>query len=311
MLHRIAVVGAGHVGATTAQRIFENDLADVTLIDIVEGLPQGKALDMMQSAPILGCDGKVTGSNEMADLAGADIVIITAGLARKPGMSRDDLVSKNADIIGEVSRAVRSNAPDAIVLMVTNPLDVMTAVAIKETGFPRERVIGMAGVLDSARLRCFIAMELGCSVKEVSSMVLGGHGDSMVPLPRYCTVSGIPLPELLPTDRIDAVVSRTRSGGTEIGELLKVASAYYAPSASVVEMATAILHDQKQILPCSVNLKGEYGHDDVCLGVPVRLGRNGIDEIVELELTQDERAALEASAEHVRGTMANAGLTAN
>jgi len=308
MRPKVAVIGAGHVGATTAQRILETELADVTLIDIIEGLPQGKALDMMQSAPVLGCDAIVTGSNDNADVQGADIVIITAGLARKPGMSRDDLLAKNAGIINDVSRAVRNGAPDAIIIMVTNPLDVMTAVAHLETGFARERVMGMAGVLDSARLRCFIAMELGCSIKEVSAMVLGGHGDSMVPLPRYCTVGGIALPQLLPAERIEQLVERTRNGGAEIGRLLKTASAYYAPSAAAVEMAASILRDQKQILPVCTLLQGEYGIEDVFVGVPAMLGRKGVEEVIELDLTDEEMAAFTVSAEHVRENMNKVGL---
>ena len=308
MRPRVAVIGAGQVGATTAQRIFEAELADVVLVDIVEGLPQGKALDMMESAPVLGCDGTVQGSNDLAALAGSDVVVITAGLARKPGMSRDDLLQKNAEIIRGLAQAVRKHAPGSIVITVTNPLDVMTAIVHKETGFPREHVMGMAGVLDSARLRCFIAMELGCSTREVSAMVLGGHGDSMVPLPKYCTVGGIPLPELLPAGRIEQLVERTRNGGAEIVAHLKTGSAFYAPSASVASMVASILRDQKQILPACVLLEGEYGLDGVFVGVPVRLGRGGVEEVIPLELGPDQQAALNSSAEHVRSTMAKAGL---
>jgi len=308
MRPRVAVIGAGQVGATTAQRIFERELADVVLIDIVEGLPQGKALDMMEAAPVLGRDGTIIGSNDLADLAGADVVVITAGLARKPGMSRDDLVQKNAAIVRGLAQAVRTHAAGAIEVVVTNPLDVMTAIVHAETGFARERVMGMAGVLDSARLRCFIAMELGCSIKEVSAMVLGGHGDSMVPMPRFSTVGGIQLPELLSQEAIERLVQRTRDGGAEIVGLLKTGSAFYAPSASVVAMVASILRDQKQILPACVLLDGEYGLGEVFLGVPVRLGRTGVEAIIELDLTADERAALSVSAQHVRTTMATVGL---
>ena len=309
MRPRIAVIGAGNVGATAAQRILETELADVVLIDIVDGLPQGKALDMMESAPVLGCDATVIGSNDMSGVAGCDLVIVTAGLARKPGMSRDDLLAKNASIIRGISGSIRDHAPGAFVIVVTNPLDVMTAVAYQETGFARERVIGMAGALDSARLRSFIAMELGCSVREVSAMVLGGHGDSMVPLPRYCTVSGICLPRLMSAERIEALAERTRQGGAEIVALLKTGSAYYAPSASAVAMAASILRDQKQILPSCTLLDGEYGLNGVFVGVPVRLGAGGVEEIIELDLTDAERAALDASAGHVRQNMAKAGVS--
>jgi malate dehydrogenase len=300
---KVAVFGAGHVGATTAQRIAEKELADVVLLDIVEGLPQGKALDMMESAPVEGFDATIVGSNNNTDIAGADLVVITAGVARKPGMSRDDLLAINARIVGGIADDVREHAPDAIVIVVTNPLDVMTYLAHERTGFPAERVMGMAGVLDSARFRTFIAMELGVSVKGVEAMVLGGHGDSMVPLPRYATVGGVPLPALLPPERIDALVERTRKGGAEIVGLLKTGSAYYAPSASAVAMVASILRDERRVLPACVRLEGQYGIDGIYAGVPVALGQGGVELVVELELEPDELTALQASASHVAETI--------
>ena len=300
---KVAVFGAGHVGATTAQRIIEKELADVVLLDIVEGLPQGKALDMAEAAPVEGYDAKIVGSNHNTDIAGADLVVITAGVARKPGMSRDDLLAINAKIVGGIADAVKEHAPDAIVICVTNPLDVMTCLVHERTGFPPERVMGMAGVLDTARFRCFIAMELGVSVKDIEAMVLGGHGDSMVPLPRHATVGGVPLPELLPQDRIEALVDRTRKGGAEIVGLLKTGSAYYAPSSAVVAMAASILRNERRLLPACVRLGGQYGIDGVYVGVPVVLGAGGVEEIVVLELTDDELEALKASADHVRETI--------
>ena len=300
---KVAVFGAGHVGATTAQRILEKELADVVLIDIIEGLPQGKALDMAEAAPIEGYDAKIVGSNNTTDVAGSDLVVITAGVARKPGMSRDDLLAINARIVGGIADAIKAHAPDAIVIVVTNPLDVMTYLVHERTGFPPERVMGMAGVLDSARFRTFIAMELGVSVKDVEAMVLGGHGDSMVPLPRYATVGGVPLPALLSQERIDALVERTRNGGAEIVALLKEGSAYYAPSASVAAMVGSILRDERRVLPACVRLDGQYGIRGVFAGVPVVLGQGGVEMIVELELTADELKALQASTEHVRQTI--------
>ena len=300
---KVAVFGAGHVGATTAQRIIEQELADVVLLDIVEGLPQGKALDMMEAAPVEGYDAKITGSNNNTDIAGADLVVITAGVARKPGMSRDDLLAINAKIVGGIADDVRKHAPDAFVICVTNPLDVMTYLVHERTGFPAERVMGMAGVLDTARFRCFIAMELGVSVKDIEAMVLGGHGDSMVPLPRHATVGGVPLPELLPAERIEALIDRTRKGGAEIVGLLKTGSAYYAPSSAVVAMAASILRNERRLLPACVRLDGQYGIDGVYVGVPCVLGAGGVEEIVVLELTADELAALQASADHVRDTI--------
>lgn len=306
---KITVVGAGHVGATTAQRIAELGFAnEVVLIDIVEGMPKGKALDLWEAAPVVGYDTRLTGGTDYALTEGSDLVVVTAGLPRKPGMSRDDLLKKNADIVQGVSREIRDRCPDAIVLIVSNPLDVMSYVSLKTTGFDRKRVIGMAGVLDTARFRSFIAMELDVSVRDVSAFVLGGHGDSMVPLPRYSTVAGIPLPHLLNDERIEALVDRTRKGGGEIVELLGDGSAYYAPSAAVVEMAEAILRDRNRILPCAAWLEGEYGLNDVYVGVPVKLGAGGLKEIVEIELTGEEKKALHASAAHVKETMSKLNL---
>ncbi len=297
---RVAVFGAGNVGATVAQRIVEKELAHVVLLDIVEGLPQGKALDMAEAAPVEGYEAKIVGSNNTTDVAGADLVVITAGIARKPGMSRDDLLATNAKIVGGIADAVKQHAPDAIVIVVTNPLDVMTWLTFDRTGFPPERVMGMAGVLDSARFRTFIAMELGVSSRDVEAMVLGGHGDSMVPLPRYATVGGVPLTALLPPDRIERLIQRTRNGGAEIVALLKTGSAYYAPASAVVAMAASILRDERRLLPACVRLDGQYGLRDVFAGVPVVLGDGGVEMVVELELAPDELNALHASAEEVR-----------
>jgi malate dehydrogenase len=297
---KVTVIGAGNVGATTAQRIAEAGLADVVLVDIVEGLPQGKALDLSQSAPVVGHDCTITGTNDYADTAGSDIVVVTSGLARQPGMSRDDLLAKNAGIVGSVVGQAAELSPDAILIIVTNPLDAMCHVALKASGFPRERVIGMAGVLDSARFRTFIAWELGVSVTSTHAFVLGGHGDTMVPLPRYSTVAGIPLTHLLSAERIEALVDRTRGGGAEVVALLKSGSAYYAPAASVAQMAAAILGDTKAILPCAVLLQGEYRADGLFVGVPVKLGRRGAEEIIQIELTPDEQAEFDRSAASVR-----------
>ena len=309
MSTKITVVGAGHVGATTAQRLAELGIAnEVVLIDILEGMPKGKALDLWEAAPVVGYDTRLTGGTDYGLTDGSDIVIVTAGLARKPGMSRDDLLKKNAEIVQGVAREIGTRCPEAIVLVVSNPLDVMSYVTFKTTGFDRKRVIGMAGVLDTARFRSFIALELDVSVRDVSAFVLGGHGDSMVPLPRYSTVAGIPLPHLLSEDRIEALVDRTRKGGGEIVELLGSGSAYYAPSAAVVEMAEAILRDSNRILPCAAWLQGEYGLSDVYVGVPVKLGAGGIKEIVEIELTGEEKKALHASAADVKETMSKLDL---
>ncbi|MEO5589325.1 MAG: malate dehydrogenase [Gemmatimonadaceae bacterium] len=304
MVNKITVVGAGNVGATTAQRIAEKELArNVVVVDIMEGVPQGKALDQWESAPIEGFDSRVTGSNGYEESANSDIVIITAGIARKPGMSRDDLLNTNAGIVKQVSESVKSSSPDAIVIVVSNPLDVMSWVAKEVTGFPRERVIGMAGVLDTARYRSFIAEALDVSVRDIQAMVLGGHGDTMVPLISYTSVSGIPVTQLMPKERLDAIVSRTRGGGAEIVKFLKTGSAYYAPSAAAVQMCEAIVRDQKRILPCAAWLEGEYGMSGLFLGVPCKIGRAGIESIIEVTLTDEERAALEASAEAVREPM--------
>jgi malate dehydrogenase len=306
---KITVVGAGHVGATTAQRVAELGIAnEVALIDIVEGMPKGKALDLWEAAPVVGYDTRLSGGTDYGMIDGSDVVIVTAGLPRKPGMSRDDLLKKNTEIVQGVAREIEERCPDAIVLVVSNPLDVMSYVTLKTTGFDRKRVIGMAGVLDTARFRSFIALELDVSVRDVSAFVLGGHGDSMVPLPRYSTVAGIPLPHLLSEERIEALVDRTRKGGGEIVELLGSGSAFYAPSAAVVEMAEAILRDRNRILPCAAWLQGEYGLSDVFVGVPLKLGAGGIKEIVEIELTGEEKKALHASAAHVKETMSKLNL---
>jgi malate dehydrogenase len=302
---KITVVGAGHVGATCAQLLSQKELArEVILVDIVEGVPQGKGLDQWESAPIEGFDSRVSGSNDYESSTGADIVIVTAGIARKPGMSRDDLLKTNAGVIGSVCSEIERVAPDSIVIMVTNPLDVMAQVALETTGFPRERVIGMAGVLDTARYRSFIALELDVSIEDIQALVLGGHGDTMVPLASYTSVSGIPLTQLLTQDRIDALVERTRKGGGEIVGYLKTGSAYYAPAAAAVQMAEAIVKDKRRILPCAAWLQGEYGMSDLYLGVPCMLGENGLEKIIEVELDAEEKAALETSAEHVRSTVA-------
>jgi malate dehydrogenase len=293
------------VGATAAQRLAEKQLArTVVMIDVVEGVPQGKALDQYQSAPIEGFDTRVIGSNGYDEAAGAEVFVVTAGIARKPGMSRDDLVKTNAGIVRSVGEQIRRVAPGAIVVVVSNPLDVMCYVAMRATGFPRERVIGMAGVLDTARYRMFLAEALEVSVEDIQAMVLGGHGDTMVPLISYTTVSGIPVTQLMDRARLDAIVDRTRNGGAEIVAFLKTGSAYYAPSAAAVQMVEAIAHDKRRILPCSAWLQGEYGLTDVFCGVPCKIGRRGLERIVEITLTDAERAALKQSAEAVRGTQA-------
>ncbi len=305
MFEKITVVGAGNVGASAALLVAQRRLArHVVLIDILEGVPQGKGLDQWESAPIEGFDSRVVGTNDYGDTAGSELYIVTAGIARKPGMSREDLLCTNAGIVRDVSRHIQRTSPDAFVIVVSNPLDVMAYVCRETTGFPRERVIGMAGVLDTARYRSFIALELDVSVEDIQALVLGGHGDTMVPLASYTTVSGIPLSQLLAQDRIDALVDRTRNGGAEIVSLLKTGSAYYAPGAAAVQMAEAIVQDRKRILPCSVWLEGEYGMNGLYLGVPCKLGRGGMEGIIEVELTADERAALERSAAAVRETMA-------
>lgn len=299
MRRKVSVVGAGNVGASCALYISEMEIADVTLIDVVEGLPQGKALDLFEGSPVRGYDGASVGSNDYASLAGSDVVVVTAGFPRKPGMSRTDLLAKNAEIIGAVADSVKKHAPQAFVIVVTNPLDVMTYFMWKRTGFPKERVLGMAGVLDSTRFRSFIAMELGISVSDVMAMVLGGHGDAMVPLTRFATVSGIPVSELIPAARLEEIVTRTRNGGAEIVSLLKTGSAYYAPASSAAQMVEAILKDKKRVVPCAVHLDGQYGLKDVYLGVPIRLGAGGVEKIFEVPLTADEKSALAKSAKEV------------
>ncbi len=302
MKKKVTVIGAGNVGATAAMRVAEKDLADVVLIDVLEGVPAGKALDLAEAAPIEKHDSGITGvTGDYSEAKDSDIVIITAGIPRKPGMSRDDLLSTNMGIMREVTKEVAAVAPNAILIIVSNPLDAMCHVAYETSGFPKNRVIGMAGVLDSARFRAFIAMELNVSVENTHAFVLGGHGDTMVPLPRYSTVAGIPITELLPPDRIEALADRTRNGGAEIVGLLKTGSAYYAPASAAVEMAEAILKDKKKILPCAAFLEGEYGIDGLFIGVPVKLGEGGVEEIIEIDLTAEEKEALGHSADAVRG----------
>src|SRR6476619_4961679 len=304
MVNKITVVGAGNVGATTAQRVAEKELArTVVMVDVAEGIPQGKGLDQWQSAPIEGFDSRVIGTNGYDETAGSDIVIITAGIARKPGMSRDDLMNTDAGSVKVVSEQVARTSPNAIIIVVSNPLDVMCYVAKQVSGFPRERVIGMAGVLDTARYRAFLAEALDVSVRDIQAMVLGGHGDTMVPLISYTSVSGSPITQLMDRATLDAIVDRTRNGGAEIVKHLKTGSAYYAPSAGAVQMAEAIVNDQRRILPCAAWLEGEYGMKGLFLGVPCKLGRNGLEKVIEVELTADERAALEKSAEAVREPM--------
>jgi malate dehydrogenase len=299
MKKKITVVGGGNVGATCAQRLVEKELGDVVLVDIVEGVPQGKGLDLNQSGPVEKFDARILGSNGYEETAGSQIVVITAGLPRKPGMSRDDLLWKNEEIVAAVTEQVVKYSPDCIIIVVSNPLDAMCEVARRVSGFPRERVIGMAGILDSARMRAFIAMELDVSVESTHAFVLGGHGDTMVPLPRYSTVAGIPITELIAKDRLDAIVERTRNGGIEIVNLLKT-SAWYAPGFASVEMVESILKDKKKVLPCAAYLQGEYGINDLYVGVPIKLGRNGMEQVIEIKLTDEENAALQKSAGAVR-----------
>jgi malate dehydrogenase len=305
MRYKVTVVGAGNVGATTAQLIAQANIADVVMIDVAGELATGKALDMMESAPVLGFDAHVSGGSDYDATVNSDVCVITAGLARKPGMSRDDLLAKNTEILQNVVGQLVQRSPQTILIVVTNPLDAMCEVARRISGFPRERVMGMAGVLDGARMRFFIAEALKVSVTDVDAFVLGGHGDTMVPLPRYATVNGIPLPELLPADKIEAINQRTRTGGAEIVNYYKTGSAYYAPAASSYEMVAAILGDKKKILPCAVLLQGEYGLHDLFVGVPAKLGRGGVEEVIQLELSAGEKAELEKSAEAVRGLIAS------
>lgn len=300
MRRKVTVVGAGNVGASTAQRIAEKHLADVVLIDVIEGIPEGKALDLWESAPVEGFDCRLKGTKDYAETAGSDLVVITAGLARKPGMSRDDLLFKNFDIVKGVTEQIVHYSPEAVLVVVTNPLDAMAQTAFRVSGFPRQRVVGMAGVLDSARLRSFIAEEMNVSVENVHALVMGGHGDTMVPLPRFSTVAGIPIPELMPASTIERLVERTRSGGAEIVAYLKTGSAYYAPSSAIVEMVESILLDRRKILPCAAYLDGEYGIRGLYIGVPVKLGSGGIGSILEVRLEEAEREALLKSAAAVQ-----------
>jgi malate dehydrogenase len=296
MRSKITVIGAGFVGSTLVQRLAERDYADVVMFDIIPNMPQGKALDILEAGPVLGYDSLVTGTNDYADTINSDIVVITSGFPRKPGMSRDDLVKKNQEIITEVTEQVVKYSPNCIIIMVTNPLDAMAQLALHVSGFPRERVIGQAGVLDTARFRTFIAQEVGVSVRDVQAYVLGGHGDTMVPLSRMCTVAGVPISQLIPAERIDQIVQRTRDGGAEIVKLLGTGSAYFAPSASVLQMVDAIMLDKKMIMPCTVYLQGEYGINNLFMGVPVKLGARGMEEIIQVELNESEQAALKKSA---------------
>ncbi|MCH7740931.1 MAG: malate dehydrogenase [Chloroflexi bacterium] len=300
MRSKVTVIGAGNVGATTAQRIADKGYADVVLVDIVEGLPQGKALDMLEAGPVVGSDASVIGTNSYEETAGSDIVVITAGVARKPGMSRDDLLFTNMKIVGAVTGEVVKHSPESILIVVSNPLDAMVQHAYNLSGFPRERVVGMAGILDTARFRTFLSLELNASVNNISAYVLGGHGDSMVPLIGNTTVGGVPVAKLIEKNRLEEIVQRTRNGGAEIVGLLKTGSAYYAPSAAIVQMVEAILFDTKAILPCAAYLQGEYGIDGLFAGVPVKLGAGGVEEIIEVDLTPDEAAALKASADDVQ-----------
>ncbi len=293
---KLSVIGAGHVGATCARRLVEKDLGNVVLVDIVEGIPQGKALDIYQSAPVEGFNSKIVGTNDFSEIKDSDIVVVTAGLARKPGMTREDLLKKNAAIITSVCENIKKYAPNSIVILVTNPLDIMTQLALKVTGFDSKRVIGMAGMLDSARLSTFIMMETGCKPSEVKTMILGGHGDSMVAIVSQTTVKGKPITEVLPKDRIDAIVERAQKGGAEIVKHLKTGSAFYAPSAGAAYMVEQILNDKKETIPCSCYLTGQFGLNDVYVGVPCKLGKNGVEEVVEIKLTDDEKAALHVSA---------------
>ncbi len=300
MRKKITVIGAGHVGEVCAQRIAEMELGDVVLLDIVEGMPQGKGLDIYQSGPVIGSDSRVKGTNSYEDTANSDIIVITAGLARKPGMSRDDLLKANEEIVSVCAKESGKLSKDGIMIIVTNPLDAMCEVARRVTGFPKNRVFGMAGILDTARMRTFLSMELNISVESITAIVLGGHGDTMVPLVRYTTVQGIPISEFLPKDKIDAIVERTRKGGGEIVALLKTGSAYYAPSAAVAEMVEAIVKDKKKLLPCAAYLEGEYGFKGIYLGVPVILGANGVEKIVEIKLNKEEKEMLKKSADAVK-----------
>ena len=300
MRKKVTIVGAGQVGATSAQRIFERGYADVVLVDIVEGMPQGKALDILESGPVIGSDANIIGTNGYDETEGSDIVVITSGVARKPGMSRDDLLLTNMRIVGDVTKEVATHSPDSIIIVVTNPLDAMAHHAYEVSGFPRERVIGQSGILDTARFRTFLAQELNVSVRDIQAYVLGGHGDTMVPLVGYTTVGGVPVNELLPKDKLDAIVQRTRGGGGEIVALLKTGSAYYAPAAGITEMVDAIVLDQHRILPCAVYLEGEYGINGLFVGVPTKLAANGLEEVVQIKLSTEEKSMLKNSADAVK-----------
>lgn len=308
MKYKVSIIGAGMTGATTAHWLADKEIADIVLVDIVEGMPQGKALDLFESMPVVGKDVMITGTNGYEETAGSDIVVITAGLPRKPGMSRDDLLAINTEIVAKATRETIKLSPDAIYIILTNPLDVMCYVAMKAGDLPRERIIGQAGILDSARMQAFVAMELDVSVENINCYVLGGHGDSMVPLTRHSNVAGIPLDTILPSDRLDAIVERTRKGGGEIVGLLKTGSAFYAPAAAIAQMVEAILKDKHLIVPCSVYLTGEYGQKDIFFGVPAQLGRSGLEKVLEYDLNDDEMAALEASAKHVAENTAEISL---
>jgi malate dehydrogenase len=301
---KISVIGAGNVGATVANKVAEMEIGDVVMVDIIDGLPQGKGLDMLESAPIGGFDSNIVGSMGYDETANSDVVVITSGVARKPGMSREDLLDTNKKIIESVVGQVIAKSPNAILIMVANPLDTMTYLALKRSGFPRDRVMGMAGILDTARFKAFISMELDVSVEDIQTVILGGHGDEMVPLPRYTTVSGIPILQLLPQETVERLVERTRKGGGEIVSLLKTGSAYYAPGAAAAQMVEAVLKDKKRILPCCAYLEGEYGLSDICFGVPVKLGAKGVEEVIELELTAEEKELVSESAESVKKSIA-------
>jgi malate dehydrogenase len=308
MRSKITVVGAGFVGSTVVQRLAERDYADVVMFDIIPNMPQGKALDMLQAGPVLGYDSLVVGTNDYADTASSDIVVVTSGFPRKPGMTRDDLVKKNQEIVTQVTEQIVRYSPNSIIIMVTNPLDAMAQLAYHISGFPRNRVVGMAGVLDTARFRTFIAQELGASVRDVQAYVLGGHGDTMVPLARMCTVAGVPISHLMQASRIEQIVQRTRDGGAEIVKLLGTGSAYFAPSASVLQMVDSILLDKKMIMPCAVYLQGEYGIHNLFVGVPAKLGAQGVEQIVEIELDEHERALLQKSADAVKELVGVMGI---
>ena len=306
--NKISVIGAGNVGATVANKVAEMEIGDVVMVDIIDGLPQGKGLDMLESAPVEGFDSNVIGTMGYDETANSDVVVITSGVARKPGMSREDLLETNKKIIESVVAQVVAASPNAILIMVANPLDTMTYLALKRSGFSKNRVVGMAGILDTARFKTFISMELRVSIEDIQTVILGGHGDEMVPLPRYTTVSGIPILQLLPKDTVERLVERTRKGGGEIVSLLKTGSAYYAPGAAAAQMVEAILKDKKRILPCCAYLEGEYGLSDICFGVPVKLGANGVEEVIELELSTEEKKLVSTSAESVRKSIAGLKL---